>query len=94
VRVAVARVNAVVRGWVNYFRVGNSSQAFDEVKDHVERKVRRFAAKRSKRGGFGWKRWSREVVYGAWGLFDDYRITYYAPLKAGGRSSGTITPAR
>jgi RNA-directed DNA polymerase len=94
VRVAVARVNAVVRGWVNYFRVGNSSQAFDKVKDQVERKVRRFAAKKSKRGGLGWKRWSKEVVYGTWGLFDDYRITYYALLKAGGRSSGIITPAR
>jgi RNA-directed DNA polymerase len=38
----VARVNAILRGWVNYFRVGNSSQAFNKVKYHVERKVRRW----------------------------------------------------
>jgi RNA-directed DNA polymerase len=63
---AVAQVNLIVRGWVNYFRVGNSSQAFNKVKYHVERKVRRFAAKKSKRTGFGWKRWSSEIVYGSW----------------------------
>ena len=33
VAVIVARVNAVVAGWVNYFRVGNSSRAFSEVRD-------------------------------------------------------------
>jgi RNA-directed DNA polymerase len=78
---AVAQVNLIVRGWVNYFRVGNSSQAFNKVKYHVERKVRRFAAKKSKRTGFGWKRWSSEIVYGSWGLFGDYRLLY-ASAKA------------
>ena len=34
VREAVAQVNSVLRGWVNYFRVGNSSRAFDRVKFH------------------------------------------------------------
>jgi RNA-directed DNA polymerase len=77
----IALVNPVLRGWVNYFRVGNSSRAFGKVKYHVERKVRRFAAKRSKRQGFGWKRWSSEIVYGTWGLFRDYRIVY-TPAKA------------
>jgi RNA-directed DNA polymerase len=76
VRGAVAQVNPILRGWVNYFRVGNSSQAFNKVKYHVERKVRRFAAKQRKRTGFGWKRWSSEVVYGSWGLFRDYRLMY------------------
>jgi RNA-directed DNA polymerase len=73
---AVAKVNVIVRGWVNYFRVGNSSQAFLKVKYQVERKVRRFAARKSKRTGFGWKRWSSDIVYGTWGLFGDYRVVY------------------
>ena len=47
VQAAVAEVNPILRGWVNYFKVGNSSQAFNKVKYHVERKVRRFAAKKS-----------------------------------------------
>ena len=76
VQAAVAQVNPVLRGWVNYFKVGNSSQAFNKVKYHVERKVRRFAAKQRKRTGFGWKRWSSEIVYGSWGLFRDYRLAY------------------
>lgn len=73
---AIAEVNQAVRGWVNYFRVGNSSQALQKVRWQVELKVRRFASKRQKRSGFGWKRWSREVVYDHWGLFGDYRVRH------------------
>lgn len=76
VRDAVARVNEVVRGWVNYFRIGNATQAFAKVRFFVEQKVRRFAMRQRKRSGFGWKRWSREVVYGQWGLFADYRLAF------------------
>ena len=31
VQAAVAQVNPILRGWVNYFKVGNSSQAFNKV---------------------------------------------------------------
>ena len=78
---AVARVNPIVRGWVNYFRVGNSSRELDVVRTGVERKVRRFAVKKLKRKGFGWTRWSSEIVYGTWGLFDDYQVRYYAVAR-------------
>jgi len=67
---AVAQVNPVLRGWVNYFRVGNSGRAFDKVKYEVDHKVRRLAAKKCKRKGFGWKRWSSAVVYGTWASFE------------------------
>ena len=79
---AVARVNPIVRGWVNYFRIANSKREFDAVRTGVERKVRRFAVKKMKRRGFGWTRWSSAVVYGAWGLFDDYQIRYATRAKA------------
>ena len=36
----VAQINAAIVGWVNYFRVGNSSRAFSEVRDYMEMKVR------------------------------------------------------
>jgi RNA-directed DNA polymerase len=81
IQAAVAQVNPILRGWVNYFRVGNSRQAFNKVQYHVERKVRRFAAKQRKRSGFGWKRWSSDTVYGSWGLFRDYHLEY-ASAKA------------
>lgn len=89
---AVAEVNRIVRGWANYFRVGNSADALQKVRYQVERKVRRFAARKSKRGGFGWKRWSSEVVYGAWGLYDDYQVRYPDLVKVGGQPDGIITP--
>ena len=59
----IQAVNAVVRGWVNYFRVGNSTRTFCKVRDFVEKKVRRFVMKRKGLKGFGWKRWSREEIY-------------------------------
>ncbi len=74
VRDAVGGVNEIVRGWANYFRVGNASRAFAKVRYNVELKVRRFAMRQRKRSGFGWKRWNREVVYGQWDLFADYRL--------------------
>lgn len=79
---AAARVNPVVRGWVNYFRIGNSSRELDMVRTGVERKVRRFAVKKRKRKGFGWTRWSSETVYGSWGLYDDYQVRYRDRAKA------------
>ena len=41
-------------------------------------RARRLAAKKCKREGFGWKRWSSAVVYGTWGLFRDYRVVYWS----------------
>ena len=52
-------INPMLRGWVNYFAVGHSSECFSFVKDWVEKKVRRQLAHAQKRRGFGWERWSR-----------------------------------
>ena len=81
----IQAVNAVVRGWVNYFRIGNSTRTFNMVRYEVERKVRKFVSKRQKRRGFGWRRWSREEIYQKWGLYRDYRIQYLYPKAAPAR---------
>jgi len=81
----IQAVNAVIRGWVNYFRIGNSNSTFDKVRYEIERKVRRFVMKRKKLKGFGWKRWSREEIYQKWGLYNDYRIRYILPKAAPAR---------
>lgn len=79
---AVARVNQVVRGWVNYFRGSNASRTFSVIRAAGKKKVRRFAMKnmknmkKRKRNGFGWRWQSSAVVYGTWGLFDDYQVRY------------------
>ncbi len=74
----IALINPVLRGWVNYFRVGQASRCFGYVKDWVEKKIRRHLMRAHKRPGFGWKRWSRQWLYRQLGLFSDYRI---APRK-------------
>ena len=81
----IQAVNTVVRGWVNYFRIGNSNDTFGKVRDFIEKKVRRFVMKRKGLKGFGWKRWSKEDIYGKWGLYNDYRIRYLYPKATPGR---------
>lgn len=79
----IEHVNPILRGWVNYFAIGESSRCFSYIQQWVERKVRRHVARNSKRRGFGWKRWSRAWLYGRLGLFTGYRVRYYpARLKA------------
>jgi RNA-directed DNA polymerase len=33
-------INPILRGWTNYFRIGNSSECFAYVKYWVEKKIR------------------------------------------------------
>jgi len=81
----IQAVNAVIRGWVNYFRIGNSNDTFGKVRDFIEKKVRRFVMKRKGLKGFGWKRWSREDIYNKWGVYNDYHIRYLYPKATPGR---------
>jgi RNA-directed DNA polymerase len=70
------RINATLAGWVNYFRVGNASRAFSEVRDYTEMKVRTLLTRRKRRrkSSIGWRRWSNEYLYGVLGLFWDWKI--------------------
>jgi RNA-directed DNA polymerase len=75
-------INPKLRGWENYFRIGDSSRCFGYIRYWVERKMRRHLAKACKRQGFGWKRWSSAWLYGHLGLYDGYRLRCYpARLK-------------
>src|SRR6201997_4253510 len=70
----ISLINPVLRGWVNYFALGHSSECFSYIKDWVEKKVRRHLAQARKRGGFGWERWSRPWLYDTLRLFNSYRV--------------------
>jgi group II intron reverse transcriptase/maturase len=77
----VSKINSVLTGWVNYFRVGNASRAFSEVRDYAEMKIRTLLTrrKRRKKRSIGWRRWSNEYLYGVLGLYWDWKI---CPLKS------------
>jgi RNA-directed DNA polymerase len=70
-------INPILRGWVNYFRIGHSSKCFGYVKGWVEKKIRRHLQRARKRHGFGWNRWSSAWLYNTLGLCSDYKIRYY-----------------
>jgi RNA-directed DNA polymerase len=75
----IQKINPILAGWVNYFRMGHATRTFQYVEVYVKSRVRRFAMRRRLRRGFGYKRWSDQVIYGEWGLFHDYKIRYYLP---------------
>jgi len=79
----VKQINATLAGWVNYFRVGNASRAFSEVRDYVEMKVRTLLTRRKRRrkSSVGWRRWSNEYLYDVLGLYWDWKIQ---PLPGAG----------
>jgi RNA-directed DNA polymerase len=72
----VSRINAALAGWANYFRVGNASRAFSEVRDYTEMKVRTLLTrrKRQRKRSVGWRRWSNEYLYDVLGLYWDWKI--------------------
>ena len=75
-KVLVERINVSLAGWVNYFRVGNSSRAFSEVRDYLEMKIRTLPTRRKRRRkrSVGWRRWSNVYLYEVLGLFWDWKI--------------------
>ncbi len=72
----IVEINPILRGWVNYFRIGHASGCFAAVRQWVERKVRRHLMRARNCQGFGWKRWSRAWLHEVLGLFEDYRVRY------------------
>ena len=79
----VQLINPILRGWVNYFAVGHSSECFSFIKDWVEKKVRRHMGRSRNRRGFGWKTWSRSwfYLYDELKLFNDYRVRRWPSAK-------------
>jgi RNA-directed DNA polymerase len=80
----VKEINAAVAGWVAYFRVGHSSDAFSEVRDYLEMKVRTLLTrrKRRKKRSVGWRRWSNEYLYEVLGLYWDWKVQYLKSAEA------------
>ena len=86
VEMVIAKINPILRGGVNYFRIGHSSSCFYMVKRGVEKKVRQHLMRARGRKGFGWKRWSSEWLYERLGLFNEYPLRRWPGAK--------VAPAR
>jgi len=81
-RGVIEQINPILRGWVNYFAIGNSSRCFSFIHLWVEKKIRRLLAKARQRQGFGWKRWSSRWLYERLGLFNEYKVRRRPEMKA------------
>jgi RNA-directed DNA polymerase len=81
VRRVIELINPILRGWVDYFAIGNSARCFSFIKDWVEKKVRRHLMRARKRKGFGWQRWSKQWLYATLGMFNQYLVQRRAPMS-------------
>lgn len=63
------KLNAMLRGWKQYFNRGSTSKAYRAVDAHVEERVRHFLRKQHKVSSQGTRQFSREQVYGDCGVF-------------------------
>jgi RNA-directed DNA polymerase len=61
--VFVEQINRVVRGWVNYYRHANASQAFRALQRFINTRLRRYLIHRRKGRGFGWKKYPNKTLY-------------------------------
>jgi len=73
----IEQINPKLRGYCNYYRIGNSARCFSYIRYWVMKKVRRHLQRAAGRSGFGWKRWSMVYIYGTIGLYNDYKLKRY-----------------
>ena len=74
VSAVVEEMNPILRGWVNYFRIGQSASVFNEVREYALGRVRRYLRRRQGKHGYGWKNLPNEFFYGPLGLFYGYQL--------------------
>ncbi len=65
----ISELNPIVRGWGNYFAVGNSSQQFQKIDSYVQERLFLFLSKKHAKRGRGWSvRW-KHINFRAEGLY-------------------------
>jgi RNA-directed DNA polymerase len=68
-------INPILRGWVQYFRIGHSSKAFGYVKDWLTKKIRRHLMRAKGKAGFGWKQWSTKGLYAMYNIYSNFKVS-------------------
>lgn len=72
----IENVNRFLLGWTNYFRLGNSSKALNQICHYVNKRVRHLMQRQRGRSGYGWKKMSNEEIYERFGLFYNYKVQW------------------
>jgi group II intron reverse transcriptase/maturase len=78
----VKQVNQVVRGWVNYFRHTNASEAFRNLQRFINTRFRRYLNYRNKGRGFGWKQYPNATLYARGMIYIGSRVIEYGRESA------------
>ena len=68
------RLNRLLRGWSVYFGYGTRLPAYRAIDNHVYDRVRHFLVRRHKVPSHGTRRFPREAVFGALGVFHLRRV--------------------
>ncbi len=79
IREVIEIINPKLRGHCNYFRFGHAAGHFSYIRWWVNKKVRRHLQRARGKSGYGWKKWSSDLIYGELGLFYDYKLRRYQP---------------
>ena len=77
----IEQLNPVIRGWVNYFRIANSSKKFGKIRLYAAKKVRKFMRKRRNKSGYGYKKYPDSYLYNKLGLYRDYCLRWAKALR-------------
>lgn len=72
----VKDLQPVLRGWVNYFRIANSSRKFGKVRFYVAQRIRKFMRRQRQKAGYGYKEYPDDYLYRKLGLYNDYRVSW------------------
>ncbi len=72
----IAELTPVIRGWVNYFRAGNSTKKFGKIKYYILQRIRKFMRRRRGKAGYGYKEYPMTYLYQELGLYNDYRVSW------------------
>lgn len=81
VQEVVKELNPIIRGWVNYFRIANSSKKFGKIRLYAANKVRKFIRRRQNRSGYGYRNYPDNYLYKRLGLYRDYRLNWMKALR-------------
>ncbi len=72
----IKELEPILRGWVNYYRIGNSSKKFGKLRNYVGQRVRKFMCRSRGKSGYGYKKYTEDYLYRQLGLYQDYRICH------------------